>query len=391
LQRKLDQHTPMLDQRLVFFTRLSKCIDFVRKRLWIQVVLILIMFLVFQFYLFFLLNNKNYFTGESSFKFSLLKDSLWLLGYFLIYFIFFRLFQNRKFKLLLIAFIAWFFTLHSYSVYLDCLKFCVQNEQSIKLKAKGQVAVECEVKDSYESDNIFAPIVNGYTLYYSIFEFIMVYAFPLFILFCYLMIKENTKKIEVKRISNKLEMTILNNQISPHFLFNGLNNIYGLLIKNDSTSKEFVTQLQSLFNFSFDNISKEKIPLSDELKYIVNYIELENLRRKIPISVEIENSNIQNLEVAPFLFFTLIENAIKHGFSDELSQSKLDINLSRNGNTIKFKVVNSKSKSVSIRKNIEGGLGLKTLKRRLEILYPNSTLIFKNNLDSYEAEIVLQL
>jgi two-component system, LytTR family, sensor kinase len=378
----------MFDKQMFFFYHLIKWLNFAKGRLWVKVLIVLLLFALYQYYLFLFFGNSYVSTFPDGFQSFLTKTGISLLSIYLIFFVYFPLFKKRSFKILILIFFLWFFTLHSYSVYLEVNNFCIR---SYLFQNTNFPAVECEVSQAFENYGILAPLRNSYTFFYFFFYFSVNYLFFFFALYGYLLIKENMKILELKKISNSIEISFLKNQISPHFLFNGLNNIYGLLLSKNKNALDFIENFQRLLNFSFENIAKDRISIENEVSHVLDYLALENLRRKIPIQINIDKEELNKVLIAPFLFFSLIENAVKHGFKDELNQATLNISIRLSDNNINFTVVNSINLNEKSDNNNTFGLGLKNLKRQLEILYPQAklTLNQNNNSRTYEAIMVI--
>lgn len=312
-------------------------------------------------------------------------------SFFLLFFFYYKLYKNNKKYTLIFAILVWFLTVHNFNTYVSVKLFCENNPQSTALLKQGIEIDECRLYKTYQKDGFFAPFLNGYTLYYLFFDLFLLYFLPFFILIVYIYCHSVLKKNELNRINHSLEIQFLRNQISPHFLFNGLNNIYGLLINNDSEKEKFISNFQNLFNKSFETLLLDFITIKEELVYIESYLSIENLRRKRPILVEKDIADFNNFQIMPFLFFTLIENALKHGFKDASENQKLEINLKSESNMLIFRVKNYYSKPTSDLNNNSLGIGLVNLKRRLEIFNPNAKLVLNPSNTEYEASIYIPI
>ncbi len=168
----------------------------------------------------------------------------------------------------------------------------------------------------------------------------------------------------------KLELNFLKSQISPHFLFNSLNNLYSIAIKNDDEeTASGLSKLSTMMRFMLDTSDKTIVKLNEEIEYLKSYIEMQKLRflesDDINISFNtIGNTNIFNLP--PFLLINFIENAFKHGI-DYKKPSKIDIMLAVDKNKLLFKVENTIHQ---IKKNEDNSkLGLDNVKKRLDLIY----------------------
>jgi hypothetical protein len=186
--------------------------------------------------------------------------------------------------------------------------------------------------------------------------------------------------------AKELEMELLKGQLNPHFLFNALNNIYSHLITGSSNGQELILKLSELMRYILDSNKKELVSLSDEVKFIENYIAFE--RERLGARCEIRfTKNIAdgNLKLAPLLLFTFIENAFKHG-TLSMNKSEIDISLTSSGNTIELKVSNPFQKSELDSTKI----GLQNTVRRLELLYPEThKLIISENDSRYNVHLTI--
>lgn len=379
----------MLDKRTLFLERLSKWVNFVRNRPWIQLAVV---FLIYVYHLLYMNNFKrfyNIYMDINSFNLYLIQQFFVISSFFMLFFFFYKLYKSKKKYTLLFAILVWFLTVHNFNTYVSVKLFCENYPKSKALLKQGIDTDECRLYKTYQKDGFLAPLLNGYSLYYLFFDLFLFYFLPFFVLIVYIYSSSVLKKNELNRINHSLEIQFLRNQISPHFLFNGLNNIYGLLINNDYEKEKFISNFQNLFNKSFETLLLDFITIKEELAYIESYLSIENLRRKHPILVEKDIADFNNFQIMPFLFFTLIENALKHGFKDISENQKLEITLKSEANMLIFRVKNYYSNS-DFHTNSKG-IGLVNLKRRLEIFKPNANLVLNPSNTEYEASIYIPI
>lgn len=190
--------------------------------------------------------------------------------------------------------------------------------------------------------------------------------------------KQKTLLLENEKL--QAEMLLLKTQISPHFLFNTLNNIYTLtLIKSDDAPKMLSTLSDILRYFLYEG-SKTSVFLKSEIDVIFKYIQIQKYRQipgKNNISFKIIG-NTTGLKVPPLLYMTLLENAFKHGDIIEVEKGFVDIQFTITGNDIELVIENSYSE-----KEKSNGIGLKNIKSQLDILYAsayNMQINTENNL-----------
>ncbi len=166
------------------------------------------------------------------------------------------------------------------------------------------------------------------------------------------------------------ELKFLKAQIHPHFLFNTLNNLYALTLQNSPRSSEVVMKLSNLLDYMLYECNVPKVPLSKEIKQMHNYIGLQRIRYDDRLEVVFTSSgDVSDLRIPPLLILPFIENAFKHGVSQESSPAFISIDLSVRGELMVLKVENSKSPEKLVPDGYTKGIGLKNVRRRLELLY----------------------
>ncbi len=175
---------------------------------------------------------------------------------------------------------------------------------------------------------------------------------------------------------SKSELHLLQSQISPHFLFNTLNNLYGLSITQHEKLPPLLLKLSELLRYSVYDATELYVPLKEEMAYINNYIEFEKIRigDRLMLTTEFEEVDSTAIKIAPMLLIVFIENAFKH--SKNTAEQKIFINISIRtwGNLILFAVKNSQNstKQEAGLVNKSSGFGLNSVRKRLELLYKNA-------------------
>lgn len=183
------------------------------------------------------------------------------------------------------------------------------------------------------------------------------------------------KKQEVQQLQlekTQIELKSLKDQLHPHFLFNTLNNLYAMTLPLEGKSSEVVMRLSDLLQYMLYECKADFVSLDKELQFIKHYIELEKLRFGDNLDLRLNiKGQTANHQIAPLIILPLIENAFKHGVSETIEQPWLSIDIHVLDNTIRCRVLNSKFPYSAKRGNIEG-IGLKNLKQRLSLIYPDS-------------------
>lgn len=197
--------------------------------------------------------------------------------------------------------------------------------------------------------------------------------------------------IFIARLKNekiKVELMLLKSQVSPHFFFNMLNNLYGLVHKDTSKAQELILKLSDVMRYSIYEGEKETVTLQEEIDYLKNYIELHKMRYHKYIAIDFNCIIDKNHEVSPLLFIILLENAFKHGVENLTENAYVKIDITSVENNIKFTIKNNFEGSDN--QENKSGIGLGNLRRRLELIYPNKhKLSFSITENEYSAELTL--
>ena len=183
------------------------------------------------------------------------------------------------------------------------------------------------------------------------------------------LMEQANEKTKLERDNLALELDFLKSQISPHFLFNTLNNIYQMAKKNDSQTPETILQLADMMRYLLYESKREKMPLKQEVKFIRDYIELARIRydNKFILAAEIRDSN-EPYKIAPLLLIPFVENAFKHGPDRSKKNGWVNIAITVKNDVLLMKIDNGVNRSAD--KAVPGGLGLENVKRRLSLNYP---------------------
>lgn len=195
---------------------------------------------------------------------------------------------------------------------------------------------------------------------------------------------------ELEQQRSKTELSLLRQQINPHFFFNTLNNLYAMSLTQEKETPETILQLSDLMRYVIYKGKEETVELQEEVTYIQDYIQLQLIRiyQRVDLKWEIEMDNEQTL-VPPLLFIILVENAFKHGIEPATAASKLHISLKEGHGQLIFDCLNSRENAPL---EASEGIGLDNLKKRLNILFPNKhDLILDDQEDSYRATLTLSL
>ncbi len=195
--------------------------------------------------------------------------------------------------------------------------------------------------------------------------------------------KQNQQINELITSTVEAELQQLKNQINPHFLFNTINNA-NIKAENDPEQAfNIISKLRGLLSYQLADSRQDQVLLKDDILFLSGYLELEKTRRGRFSYSLINDERALNLQVYPLLFIPFVENAVKHSWTTR-SDSFVNISFQIENGYLKFHCENTKPSTPIQHKS--GGLGLKNIKRRLELLYNNKYIL--NIHESAEKYIV---
>ncbi len=188
----------------------------------------------------------------------------------------------------------------------------------------------------------------------------------------YLVVDRFTQKRkvgELKEASLRSEVDLLKTQINPHFFFNTLNNLYGLTVEKSDMAPEVILKLSDMMRYTIYEGEKDRVALKDEITYIENFIELQKIRFHRELDIKFEHFIEEvDIKIPPLLFIVLVENAFKHGAESLTENAFIHIRLMSMDGSILFKTQNNFEADETPK---SGGIGLKNLQRRLQLLFPD--------------------
>lgn len=201
-----------------------------------------------------------------------------------------------------------------------------------------------------------------------------------------------SKEKEKLLIKEKLETELkyLRNQTNPHFLFNTLNNIYGLARKKSDNTAEVVMRLSKLLRFMIYETRSQFIKIGDEVKMLENFISLEEIRytRKLTVNFK-KNIDNENEMITPLLLLPFVENAFKHGVGENRFDSYINIDLQLTDGELLFYIENTKE--TNNKEEIIESVGLGNVKRQLELMYNQYELDVKNDAVVFKVTLNVNL
>jgi len=224
--------------------------------------------------------------------------------------------------------------------------------------------------------------------------------FPfLFVLACstaYRMIKDKMEadKLAQDKINENLktELSLLRSQVSPHFMFNVLNNMVALARKQSDQLEPSLIKLSALMRYMLYEADEQKVRLEKEIEYLQSYIDLQQQRfgKKVAVNVLLNDTD-KNYEIEPMLLIPFVENAFKHG-TGLIDSPQIDIVLKARNNKLEFNVRNKYRDAPEEIKDKTSGIGLANVKRRLNLLYgKNHSLDIHKNGEWFTSSLQLNL
>jgi LytS/YehU family sensor histidine kinase len=178
----------------------------------------------------------------------------------------------------------------------------------------------------------------------------------------------------------KAELQLLKAQVHPHFLFNTLNNIYYFTLSGSPKAPEMIDKLSGLLHYILNECNQPLVPLKKEINMLRDYMALEKIRygEQMNMTIDIQDKGSPPLQgeagrglIAPLLLIPFVENSFKHGTSKMLAHPWVKLQVIIENNTLHFSVANSRPQEAKPHVK-KGNIGLKNVKKRLELLYPGT-------------------
>lgn len=225
-------------------------------------------------------------------------------------------------------------------------------------------------------------------LYFSMFSAVFILLFSYFFRLALNFFTLSKKQAAIQAEKAQTELTLLKQQLHPHFLFNTLNNIYYVAGKDSPEAADLIERLSSIMRYFIEEAKKEKVFLKDEISLLNSYIELESIRMRYEMPVQFTvTGNINNITVPPLLLMPLVENIFKHGVDKRSRDNFAEITLVIESNMLLFTTKNMYYLNTA---DTSSKTGLANLTKRLQLYYAgNYTLTAKQ--DAYNFITALQI
>lgn len=198
--------------------------------------------------------------------------------------------------------------------------------------------------------------------------------------------RQQQLNLTLKAEKAEAELRFLKAQISPHFIFNTLNNIYSLILQKHDNAAKMVTYLSKIMRYSVYHASRKKINLIQEIEHLQSYIDLFLLQKPESENIDTyQEGDFNNLQIAPLLLINFLENALKHGDMNVSENAWIKISIHNNEKNFLYSVENSKPNEIRAEKS--KGIGLENTQSQLDILYPDHQLTIENKRDTYKISL----
>jgi LytS/YehU family sensor histidine kinase len=200
--------------------------------------------------------------------------------------------------------------------------------------------------------------------------------------------KVNQRIVKQEKEKLDTELQSLKAQINPHFLFNSLNVIYSLALKNDEATADVILKLSDILRYVIYGSTQHQVMLDSEVSLLNKYIELQKYRVEESTPITFISKIEKDVKIAPLIFLTLVENSFKHGIKSDTENTFINIRLHSNAERVFFEIENNKTKNHD---NNPNGVGLENIKKRLIIQYPDRhQLMVYDKEDSFKVCLVIE-
>ena len=206
--------------------------------------------------------------------------------------------------------------------------------------------------------------------------------------------QEKQKRIETELASQQIQLKALQNQLTPHFLFNAINCVYANALKENATdTQESLLSLSNLLRYAGEDSTDSMVPLEKELEFIQDYLSIEQKRFGDRLNVQVNNENsISVMTIPKMLIQPLVENVIQHVVQNSNEQVNLKITLSQSEDNLSISVANDIPEDLQKKHDKGLGSGLKNLRHRLKLIYNNNArLIVTQSEQQFAVTIELPL
>jgi two-component system LytT family sensor kinase len=196
----------------------------------------------------------------------------------------------------------------------------------------------------------------------------------------YVAITATRRTLEMRLTLREAQLRALENQVNPHFLFNSLNTIRGMIVEDPSVAQDMVTRLANILRYNLEREKSSTVPLEREIEIVADYLAIESIRfdDRLTVRMEIQPDAAQ-AQVPSMLIQTLVENAVKHGIGTRTDGGEIMIRASIRNGSLALEVVNSGQLSAPNGHSTQ--IGLSNARERLRLLYGDQANLHLENRD----------
>lgn len=189
----------------------------------------------------------------------------------------------------------------------------------------------------------------------------------------------------------EMEIKYLKAQMDPHFLLNSLNTIYYKIERQNTEARDILIKFADMLKYQLYNSNTEKVSIETELEYLKNYVDMQQVRLNKNYRVDFScDENLKGFEIVPHLMLAFVENAFKHVSHFEDKQNEIKISVTKENDSLQLITMNTKELNENEVK--QNGIGLTNVKRRLDLLYPEShELVINETENKYEVKLKIQV
>ena len=195
---------------------------------------------------------------------------------------------------------------------------------------------------------------------------------PTLLLLLFQFYRNQQRLSKINEQKKTAELTALKHQLNPHFLFNTLNNVYALAVKKSDKTPEVISKLSDILDYMLYRCDENFVAIEKEIELIENYLMLEKIRYGTRVAITFDTSLEHDASIAPLLLLTFVENAFKHGVSQEIDQATIDIRLQTQEHAITFYIKNTIPSTAHCDESPKQAIGLNNVKQQMELLYPGA-------------------
>lgn len=226
----------------------------------------------------------------------------------------------------------------------------------------------------------------------SIFISVLISAFAMGLRIASAYAEKEKQNRELEKDKLASDLGLLKSQVSPHFFFNTLNNIYALTESNSPEAGNAILKLSKMMRYVLYDSEQGSTTLEHEIRFMNHYIDLMRLRLSEKVNINVDfRPHSENISLPPMIFISFVENAFKHGISYR-EPSFIDISLRTSPEQLNFTCRNSNFGQMIDQKGVHSGIGLENIRKRLALLYQDKhTLLINETPDVFEINLTIQL